>query len=449
MASEPEPKRPRCLQKIPEDKNESKSVLCFVALHMILPNNKVAWCLFYGNKRTQQGLADKGDSSSMVTFVNMLKEVYTHDGYVVSFNISKDIFLWIRGLLSAEDYQVWDKIKKCDLHNFNLYRKVDPDCYEDWSLLRLHAEIYPDLEDNERRAESDDSCSMLVQLIGEVFYWFVSRIVEGRWGGTVDSQMKGVFRLTGSLLMKRLPGDILVDKVQARAAKLRRNGNQWDNIRPERELPRDIKYVVVDVETHDWSNNKHEVIGCVVEIAWMLFDSGGNCLESKKYLLKPYGYDSISPKATRCHGITTKCAHDLGCDASLVFNEFTSIIRQVPEDGFVIAHNMEHEWSIFLKNLNEEQRNVWQNAPKCDTNKPSLLKYLPPDAKPKDTAKMIKRGYGFNLSELHTRISTTHTYGAHSADVDVQMTWDIFEYYNQHASNKELTWEQPKLSTED
>ena len=91
-------------------------------------------------------------------------------------------------------------------------------------------------------------------------------------------------------------------------------------------------------------------------MAWMVFDHDMKCLESKQYLLKPHGYDKIAQKATAVHGITTERAVEDGVDAQHVFVEFTAILNQLPDNGFVIAHNMKREDLIFKCNLNDEQQ---------------------------------------------------------------------------------------------
>ena len=102
-----------------------------------------------------------------------------------------------------------------------------------------------------------------------------------------------------------------------------------------------------------------------VEIAWMLFDDEENCIESKQYLLKPQGYDEIDRMATRdSHGITTELANKLGSDANSVLSEFTTILKNLPQDGFVIAHGMKRENAIFENSLNSEQLVVWKAASK-------------------------------------------------------------------------------------
>ena len=158
-----------------------------------------------------------------------------------------------------------------------------------------------------------------------------------------------------------------------------RDGNKWDDIVPDRELHCNVMYMVVDVETHDWKDGGPRS-GRIVEMAWMVFDCDMKCLESKKYLLKPHGYDKIAQKATSVHGITTECAVENGVESDLVFNEFAAIVSQLPDNGSVIAHCMGHEDSIFKCNLNKEQQVQWGDAPKCDTWNIKLLKYLPASA---------------------------------------------------------------------
>lgn len=394
-----------------------KEVGWYLALQLLSGDDKnkksIIWCLYHDNEIKEEGV----DTDPCV-FVDILKRVHANDGFVVWFGLDKkDLFFWLRDNLSEEDYGMWDNLKKCQLHDFeNLYVKVDKDCYVDWSLPQLHAQIYP----------GEDTRRGVVYLIGEVFRWFKSRYN--------DEELKCCFKIHSTLLRSITPGSLIGArrKVKARARWLQ-DGNNWDPISIGRELPENIKYIVVDVETHNWDDKDPSRI---VEIAWMLFDEKGDQLESRQYLLRPYEYDEISQKATRVHGITTKCARDLGSDAHLVFNEFTNIIKQIPDDGFVIAHNMKHENVIFQTNLNKEERAIWKNAPKCDTWAVSLLKHLPEEAK----SKYLQRSYGLKLADLHKEISATRTFGAHSAIVDVHMTWDVFEYFKQHASHEELVW---------
>ena len=148
--------------------------------------------------------------------------------------------------------------------------------------------------------------------------------------------------------------------------------NNWNDITPGRELPSNIKYMVVDIETHDWlpdhlvkddDKDNDELrygTGRIVEIAWMLFNASGKCLESERYLIKPYGtYKEIAIKATEVHGITTERASKHRVDVKLVLSEFIHIVKNIPKDGFVIAHNMAHEHTVLTNSFSPDQRGAW------------------------------------------------------------------------------------------
>ena len=142
------------------------------------------------------------------------------------------------------------------------------------------------------------------------------------------------------------------------------SGNVWDSIVEDRELPSNVKYMVVDLETHDWlpppDQNKYDT-GRIVEIAWKLFSGDtGDCLESKQYLIKPYGtYKEIARKATAVHGITTEQASKHGVDVKLVLDELIRIVGNIPNDGFVVAHNMAHEHTVLTNSFSPDQRGAW------------------------------------------------------------------------------------------
>ena len=225
-----------------------------------------------------------------------------------------------------------------------------------------------------------------------------------------------------------------------------RDGNKWDDIVPDRELHCNVMYMVVDVETHDWKDGGSRD-GRIVEIAWMVFDRDMKCLESKQYLLKPHGYDRIAQKATAVHGITTERAVDDGVDAQHVIDEFTAILNKLPSNGFVIAHNMEHEDSIFKCNLNKEQQVLWRDAPKCDTWSLQLCQYLPQEAKEKYQIHIRK--FGLKLTELYSYVCPQNDNDcvkfSHMALEDVKMTWAVFLYYMKSISYNELQWKKRRV----
>ena len=239
------------------------------------------------------------------------------------------------------------------------------------------------------------------------------------------------------------------------------DGNKWDVIVPDRKIPGNVKYMVVDIETHDWlpdhlvkdeDKDNDELrygTGRVVEIAWKLFSGKDDCLESKQYLIKPYGtYKNIVKKATKVHGITTEYASKHGVDVDTVLSEFIDIGKNIPNDGFVVAHNMAHEHTVLTNSFNPNQRIVWNAVPKSDTHSVPLLKFLPEQVLIKyyGGSNLQWRKWGLALSELHRNISPdpeAHTLladNAHFACTDVDMTWEIFQYYKLHAPSVLLTW---------
>jgi len=132
----------------------------------------------------------------------------------------------------------------------------------------------------------------------------------------------------------------------------------------------------------------------------------------------------------------------------LILDEFIRIVENIPKDGFVIAHNMDHEHTVLTSSFSPSQRIVWNAVPKSDTHSVPLLKFLPEPVLTKyySGSKLQWRKFGLQLSELHRNISPdpeAHTLladNAHFACTDVDMTWEIFQYYKLHAPNGLLTW---------
>ena len=65
----------------------------------------------------------------------------------------------------------------------------------------------------------------------------------------------------------------------------------------------------------------------------------GSILE---YLIKPYGYAVIAEKQQGSM-VSPPNRLEHGVDVELVLNEVICIVADIPNDGFVIAHNMDHE----------------------------------------------------------------------------------------------------------
>ena len=106
---------------------------------------------------------------------------------------------------------------------------------------------------------------------------------------------------TAATMKKEITTEMKVTAAIKKRVEWMSDGNKWDTVAPGRVPPTGIKYMVVDVETHDWKDGGGSRDGRIVEIAWMVFDRDMKCLESKQYLLKPHGYDKIAQKATSVH----------------------------------------------------------------------------------------------------------------------------------------------------
>ena len=86
--------------------------------------------------------------------------------------------------------------------------------------------------------------------------------------------------------------------------------------------------------------------------------------------------------------------------------------------------------------------------PKSNTHSVPLLKFLPEEAKDKYKKRLSYTPLrcGLRLQQLHECVCPGGVYDyAHFADTDVQMTWEIFRYYKQHATVEELTWTNPTV----
>ena len=254
--------------------------------------------------------------------------------------------------------------------------------------------------------------------------------------------------ITTAATMKEIRTEMKVTAAIKKREEWMSDGNKWDIVTPGRVPPTGIKYMVVDVETHDWKQTAQSKYDAsrIVEIAWKGFSGVGDC---KQYLIKPYGiYKQIAPKAIEVHGITTERASKHGFDVDIVLSEFIGIVKNIPNDGFVVSHNMEHEHTVLTNSFSPNQRIVWNDVPKSDTHSVPLLKFLPEEALAKykggRESKLQWRYCGLKLSELHRHISpdthTSHATFAHYTCTDVDMTWEIFQYYMLHAPSELLAW---------
>jgi len=180
-------------------------------------------------------------------------------------------------------------------------------------------------------------------------------------------------------------------------------------------------YLFFDTETTGLPKNWNAPIGQldnwprIVQIAWLLYDSEGNEISKKEFIISPDGF-SIPKNASDVHGITTAYALEVGenlKDVLLLFEEHCSISK------YLIAHNINFDSKVlgseFLRILS---RNPIQNLELLCTMKNST-QYC-----------RINGRYGEykwpTLSELHTKLFGYDFEKAHNALADIEATAKCF-----------------------
>lgn len=169
-------------------------------------------------------------------------------------------------------------------------------------------------------------------------------------------------------------------------------------------LPKNWKAPVSDV--NNWPR--------MVQLAWLLYDDGGNLLNERDYLIKPEGY-TIPENVVKIHGISTEKALTEGKELRAVLNEFISFIEQA---NYLVAHNISFDEKI-----------VGCEFVRCSISNPI-------DSKKKICTMLkstnyvgIQGQYGYkwpNLSELHYKLFKTNFTEAHNAAADIKATAKCF-----------------------
>jgi hypothetical protein len=400
---------PRLHLNTPEAASDN---LLFIAFKTTASSNEssISWTLFDSNGVALQ----KHQTCFQIQDVN-LSLFFSHvvllpiDGYVVAFDFQTELEFVVQHAEADEKF-IWENVKNCNLSSLMLQRLVDIDLFSQLDIDALHNLVCGDLT---KIKTADD-----VLMAGQIFYWLYRNHDTDllSMAYTVDSR----FPRTNFKLASKLKGWIHACPT-----------GPWDA--PEeckREFKSPLKYVVVDVETHDWTNGigivtRDNCIGKIVEMSWKAYDDENSLLEKKCYLLKPYGYERIADKARNFHRITTKLACEQGCDSFSVFREFINLDSLVPQDGFVICHNMNHEDAVFATNLRPYQVKVWDRVQKCCTCDPRLLKHFYPE--------YSHRKFGMKLGDLYQKVARSVDFWllsqAHSSIADVSMTWEIFHHF--------------------
>jgi len=406
--------------------------------------NIIEWAFFQGKEQIESGSFDFITSTiekDVTDFLAVCKRTKEGDGHLVSYG--SDVLVKVDNALMNTSTRtfVQSSLKLCDLAHPCIQRLVDDDFYKIVTLEELCQEQRSkttSVDSNEGKNVAAGSKHTQIDMIGSCFHW-----ISSRYDGELLTMRRPNHLMThGPRLLASSP---LLNKLRIGTAAPRIN-QTWDSIDDNTDgvaanLEK-LKFVVLDVETHDWADGityvtRSNCIGRVVEIGWIALDSDGNELTKKRYLLKPHGYQYIQRKAADYHGITTRCAIENGSDSRLVFDEFCRLLQQIPEDGFVIAHSMNHEDGVMGTNLEGSNLEIWNHTSKCCTMKPSAVPEL-----------LLRNGFDvtrkfIKLGEFHRMIhpeKMSLRLKAHDALADARMAWGVFRYVEQQNRVKSIVW---------
>jgi len=169
-------------------------------------------------------------------------------------------------------------------------------------------------------------------------------------------------------------------------------------------VPKNYKAPVSDI--NNWPR--------MVQIAWLVYDSNRNKIESKEFIIKPEGY-TIPKEVSKIHGITTEKAIKEGQDLEYVLNLFN---EQVEKAENIIAHNISFDEKIVGAELFRKQitSKLFNKSRLCTMHSSTDYCRLPGP-------------YGYKwpkLSELHIKLFGKDFKDAHNAISDINATAKCF-----------------------
>ena len=80
----------------------------------------------------------------------------------------------------------------------------------------------------------------------------------------------------------------------------------------------------------------------LVQLAWLIYDDNEQCVDERKYIIRPNGF-IIPERAAKIHGITTERALRDGVDIVPILKEFSISIEKT---DVVVAHNIDFDEKI-------------------------------------------------------------------------------------------------------
>jgi len=169
-------------------------------------------------------------------------------------------------------------------------------------------------------------------------------------------------------------------------------------------LPKNWKAPLTDLE--NWPR--------MIQLAYLLSDSGGNRLSGGNFIIKPVGF-TIPDEAARIHGISTERAEKDGKDLGDVLRGFQEAVGQA---RYLIAHNMSFDEKIVGA---EFLRNKMQNS------LPAKTKICTMQSSTNHCALPGPYGYKWpKLTELHCKLFQKDFEEAHNAAADVSAMTNCF-----------------------
>jgi len=150
----------------------------------------------------------------------------------------------------------------------------------------------------------------------------------------------------------------------------------------------------------------------VVQLAWALYDTDGNCERLNSFIIYPTDF-TIPMDSARIHGITTERAKANGTSLYKVLPQFNDDVKR---SSTVIAHNLAFDLPVvtteFLRCRLETDLSL--KEPFCTMKAPEVISLCKLPAK-------SGRGYKWpTLSELHLRLFEEEFSGSHDAGADVR-----------------------------
>lgn len=156
----------------------------------------------------------------------------------------------------------------------------------------------------------------------------------------------------------------------------------------------------------------------MVQLAYLLYDTNGQLVESKDFIIKPNGY-TIPSDSSRIHGISTQKALTDGIEIDIVLADFQTMLSKATH---LIAHNMEFDEKVIGAEFYRLKNNdpLVSKSKFCTMKNSSIISYcaIPP----------IRYGsYKWpKLSELHYKLFGANFEEAHNASIDIQATAKCF-----------------------